>query len=67
MTEPENGQDLVNYPGGRGMTIGVIIGIVLVLGLLIGAFVHFGWAIKTQPQGTGWRGRVRRRRRPPPR
>ncbi|MGH2868185.1 MAG: hypothetical protein ACRDNK_11550 [Solirubrobacteraceae bacterium] len=44
------------------MTVGVIIAIVLALALLAFVVTKFGWAIKTQPQGTGWRGRVRRRR-----
>ena len=46
------------------MTIGVIIAIVLALGLLVFGVAHSGWAIKTNPQGTRWRGRVRRRRPP---
>ncbi len=46
------------------MTVGVIIAIVLALGLLVGGLIHFGWAIKSNPEGTGWRGRVRWRRAP---
>jgi hypothetical protein len=46
------------------MTVGVIIAIVLALGLLVFGVVHFAWAIKTNPEGTGWRGRVRRHRPP---
>ena len=44
------------------MTIGLIIAIVLALGLLGFGLAHFGWSIKTNPEGTRWRGRVRRRR-----
>lgn len=44
------------------MTLGVTIAIVLTVALLGFVVTKFGWAIKTQPPGTRWRGRVRGRR-----